>query len=151
VAGIQTLKRASTQNTKIEEPQKRRRKRKEKRNEKKNFLTEKSTTKRLEVVTEMTLFNTQIGNGEFRLQFETDDKNKFLYMQEKARRCVDNKIESDQPVHAHWVRMHVSEIEDAFVCSRCQRVTTFHKNAPFEIVLEECPYCHCGAKMDEEI
>ena len=36
-----------------------------------------------------TEFNTQIGNCEYRLQFETDDKQQFLYMQEIARRCVD--------------------------------------------------------------
>ena len=41
----------------------------------------------------MTLFNTQQGKGiGYRLQFETDDKEKFLYMQECARRCVDGKL-----------------------------------------------------------
>lgn len=99
----------------------------------------------------MTRFNTQTGNGEFRLQFETDDKDKFLYMQEKARRCVDNKMESDQTVHAHWIRMHVSVTNDIFACSRCERLTTFPRNAPLEIVLEECPYCHCGAQMGEDM
>lgn len=34
-------------------------------------------------------FNTQIGSGEYRLQFETDNKEYFLLMQETARRCVD--------------------------------------------------------------
>ena len=38
-----------------------------------------------------TEFNTQIGNGEYRLQFETDNKEQFLFMQEIARRCVDGK------------------------------------------------------------
>lgn len=36
-------------------------------------------------------FNTQVGNGEYRLQFETDNKEHYLLMQEAARRCVDGK------------------------------------------------------------
>lgn len=38
-----------------------------------------------------TSFNTQTGNGKFRLQFETDSKEYFLRMQEKARECIDGK------------------------------------------------------------
>ena len=34
-------------------------------------------------------FNTQVGNGEYRLQFETDNKEYYLLMQSTARRCVD--------------------------------------------------------------
>ena len=36
-------------------------------------------------------FNTQTGNGQYRLQFETDNKAHYLLMQETARRCVDGK------------------------------------------------------------
>ena len=36
-------------------------------------------------------FNTQAGNGEYRLQFETDNKEYYLLMQETARHCVDGK------------------------------------------------------------
>ena len=36
-------------------------------------------------------FNTQVGNGEYRLQFETDNEEHYLLMQETARRCVDGK------------------------------------------------------------
>ena len=36
-------------------------------------------------------FNTQVSNGEYRLQFETDNKENYLLMQETARRCVDGK------------------------------------------------------------
>lgn len=38
-----------------------------------------------------TEFNTQIGSGEYRLQFETDNKEHYLLLQEMARRCVDGK------------------------------------------------------------
>ena len=36
-------------------------------------------------------FNTQASNGEYRLQFETDNREYYLLMQETARRCVDGK------------------------------------------------------------
>ena len=36
-----------------------------------------------------TEFNAQVGNGEYRLQFETDNKAHYLIMQSSARRCVD--------------------------------------------------------------
>ena len=36
-------------------------------------------------------FNTQVGNGEYRLRFETDNREYYLLMQETARRCVDGK------------------------------------------------------------
>lgn len=35
-------------------------------------------------------FNTQTGGGQYRLQFETDNEEYFLLMQELARCCVDH-------------------------------------------------------------
>lgn len=34
-------------------------------------------------------FNTQVSNGEYRLQFETNNEAHYLLMQSAARRCVD--------------------------------------------------------------
>ena len=36
-----------------------------------------------------TEFNTQVGNGEYRLQFETNNEAHYLLMQSAARRCID--------------------------------------------------------------
>ena len=36
-------------------------------------------------------FNTQVSNGEYRLQFETDNREYYMLMQETARRRVDGK------------------------------------------------------------
>ena len=36
-----------------------------------------------------TEFNTQVSNGEYRLQFETNNEAHYLLMQSSARRCVD--------------------------------------------------------------
>ena len=38
-----------------------------------------------------TEFNTQVGNGKYCLQFETDNREYYLLMQETARRSVDGK------------------------------------------------------------
>lgn len=52
----------------------------------------------------MTEFFTQVGeNIGYRLVFRTDDKDKFLYMQEQARKCVDNKHKEENVLHGHWV------------------------------------------------
>lgn len=37
-----------------------------------------------------TEFNTQVGNGEYRLQFETNNEAHYLFMQSAARRCIDH-------------------------------------------------------------
>lgn len=39
-------------------------------------------------------FNTQVGNGEYRLQFETDSKEHYQFMQKAARMCIDDKLPS---------------------------------------------------------
>lgn len=36
-----------------------------------------------------TEFNTQVDNGKYCLQFETDNKEHYLLMQSAARRCID--------------------------------------------------------------
>ena len=36
-----------------------------------------------------TAFNTQVGNGKYCLQFETDNKEHYLLMQSAARRCIN--------------------------------------------------------------
>ena len=37
-----------------------------------------------------TEFNTQVSNGEYRLQFETGNEAHYLLMQSAARRCIDH-------------------------------------------------------------
>ena len=47
----------------------------------------------------VTGFNTQQGQGNYYLQFETGNKEYFLFMQEMARRCVDGKIPTKELKH----------------------------------------------------
>ena len=86
----------------------------------------------------MTGYNSQTAKGDYRLQFETDDYDKFRYVEEAARRCIDNKhIEVAPVVHAFWVRStYIPSGTRAYICSRCGR------DEP-----NEEPYCNCGAKM----
>ena len=47
----------------------------------------------------VTGFNTQQGQGNYYLQFETGNREYFLFMQEMARRCVDGKIPMKELKH----------------------------------------------------
>ena len=58
-------------------------------------------------------FNTQVSNGKYCLQFETDNREYYLLMQETARRCVDGK-----PVtNADRIRNMNDEELKKFICS----------------------------------
>ncbi len=60
-----------------------------------------------------TEFNTQVSNGKYRLQFETDNREYYLLMQETARRRVDGK-----PVtNADRIRNMTDEELKKFICS----------------------------------
>ena len=60
-----------------------------------------------------TEFNTQVGNGEYRLQFETDNKAHYLIMQSSARRCVD----CEHMTNADRIRNMNDEELKKFICS----------------------------------
>jgi hypothetical protein len=97
----------------------------------------------------MTFFNTGAGKDGYFLHFETDDKEKYLYMQEQARKCIDNVHTTDfaPVVHAHWIPQHQTALGlYPFECSRCGRWETVE----FINDINNMPYCHCGAKMDEK-
>lgn len=60
-----------------------------------------------------TEFNTQVGNGEYRLQFETDNKAHYLIMQSSVRRCVD----CEHMTNADRIRNMNDEELKKFICS----------------------------------
>lgn len=104
----------------------------------------------------MTGFTTQTGNGEYRLQFETDNRELFQLMQETARRCVDGKAiltwNAAQVVHGRWIVL--AEFLDRTICTQCsvcgEEYT--YKHGKLDFINAEyarynfCP--NCGAKMD---
>ena len=60
-----------------------------------------------------TEFNTQVGNGEYRLQFETDNEEQYLLMQSVARRCIDHA----HMTNADRIRAMGDEELKKFICS----------------------------------
>ena len=84
-------------------------------------------------------FNTQVGNGEYRLQFETDNKEYYLLMQETARRCVDGK-----PVtNANRIRSMDDEELAKFMrsmmdCVSCEKTFSFKCNGNYHHCLSVC-------------
>ena len=60
-----------------------------------------------------TVFNTQVGNGKYCLQFETDNKAHYLIMQSSARRCVD----CEHMTNADRIRNMNDEELKKFICS----------------------------------
>ena len=104
-----------------------------------------------------TYFNTQTGKEiGYNLQFHTEDREKYEFMQEAARRCIDNEIVSTADVapviHAHFVPTEYdgyadgNPVWDTWECSACHEEFYNEGDEP-----DFC-YCpHCGAKMDEEV
>ena len=79
-------------------------------------------------------FNTQVGNGEYRLQFETDNKEYYLLMQETARRCVDGK-----PVtNADCIRSMSDEELASFIDSE---TTNCAPHGDCKKVCDDCKAC----------
>ena len=83
-----------------------------------------------------TEFNTQVSNGKYCLQFETDNKEHYLLMQAAARRCIDR---------AHMTNAdHIRSISDKelamFLCD-------FRSCDADEYICEGCKatkYCRAG-------
>lgn len=117
-------------------------------------------------------FNTQVGNGEYRLQFETDNKEYYLLMQETARRCVDGEHIPAADVapmrHGRWIlEAHDERVNYRWnvtaECSECcdeqkEIWAGFFPNVPPSIARDAAlvsaesvklsNYCpNCGAKM----
>ena len=79
-----------------------------------------------------TEFNTQVGNGEYRLQFETDNEAHYLLMQSAARRCID----CARMTNADRIRSMSDEELDCFL----HKVT---------YGMDECPYEYGSEKALE--
>lgn len=70
-------------------------------------------------------------------------------------RIVDTESKADvEPVrHGHWIFEGCSVEnykEQIYKCSVCDRWVSILESFEYELCAEY-PYCHCGAKMDEEI
>ena len=106
-----------------------------------------------------TRFNTQVGNGEYRLQFETDNREYYLLMQETARRCVDGKpMTNAQKIRAmsdEELAEFIRSIVDGsynydFACYKYTNYETHHSDpANKGIYLYKCDDCESeGFRLD---
>lgn len=98
----------------------------------------------------MTFFNTGAGKDGYFLHFETDDKEKYLYMQKQARKCIDNAYTTDvvPVVHAHWETVRTRKKR----CSNCHAPKPYRKDKRGYCLVWDSKRCpNCGAKMDEEV
>lgn len=60
--------------------------------------------------------------------------------------CDQPTVDVEEVEHVKWIyKGHYEMMGHAFQCSACERwmFTDFPKH-----VIEEYPYCHCGAKME---
>lgn len=80
-----------------------------------------------------TAVNTQTGNGEYRLQFETDNMDHFLLMQATARQCIDGKPQT----HADQIRAMSDEELVEFIN---------HFNICDHRTNEECKMSYCACR-----
>ena len=73
-----------------------------------------------------TEFNTQVGNGKYCLQFETDNKEHYLLMQSTARRCVDcvqmTNADSIRSMSAMELAIHLNIGWDCHLCAEHGRL-----------------------------
>ena len=96
-----------------------------------------------------TEFNTQIGNGEYRLQFETDNKQHYLLLQEMARRCVDGKpiaMDLRDTVDA----MCSEDYKVRFMAEYYQTKIRYEKLKKFNTKIEAAESMHYSTKVVEE-
>lgn len=83
-----------------------------------------------------TEFNTQVSNGEYRLQFETNNKAHYLLMQSTARQCVNGM----HMTNANKIRSMTNKELAMFLCD-------FRSCDADEYTCEGCKatkYCRAG-------
>lgn len=90
-----------------------------------------------------TCFNTQVAEGQYRLQFTTDNKKHYQFIQSVARKCVDGTIADKIDVVGvgQWTAVRCEDwrygVWSEHICSCCKSQ-----------VMDATPHCPmCGAKM----
>ena len=88
-----------------------------------------------------TWWNSQQGEGQFSLQFETDDKEKYKLVEKAAQMAVDGKTVADfaEVKHGEWA-LKYRGVGHYWECSECKYANCVLPPTNF------CP--NCGAKME---
>ena len=85
-----------------------------------------------------TEFNTQVGNGEYRLQFETNNEAHYLLMQSAARRLIDHakpmrnadkiRAMSDEEITEFVCGNGINTLCDIICGGECNAIASFKKS-----------------------
>ena len=89
-----------------------------------------------------TEWKSQQGKGEFALQFETDDIQKYKLVEKAAQMAMDGNTEADVKVvkHGEWI-LHPDGSGTCNLCGKTQKAVWDFDNMQ--------SYCgHCGAEMN---
>lgn len=95
-----------------------------------------------------TWWNSQQGEGEYTLQFGTDNRAKYRLVEKAAQMAIDGKTVDDvvEVKHGEWLKLDGEWREHGtnrqLIIHQCSCCGMYFQNAPYQY----CP--HCGAKMD---
>ena len=97
-----------------------------------------------------TSWKSQMGDGNYALQFETDDVEKYKLVEKSAQMAVDGKTTADivEVKHGKWIEKEEIYGDVYYTCSNCNNDWTTIDGTPQENFMAYCP--NCGAKMDGE-
>lgn len=96
-----------------------------------------------------TSWKSQQGNGEYSLQFETDNKEKYKLVEKAAQMAMDGKTIADvsEVKHGEWARIANFGGGNCFCyCSVCGIMQKAENATELKAYKRYCSYC--GAKMD---
>ena len=96
-----------------------------------------------------TWWNSQQGEGEYSLQFGTDDKEKYKLVEKAAQMAIDGKTVDDfvKVKHAEWKWGEGLGGQYGIWCTNCGAGWVDSENA--EWIAREHDYCpKCGARME---
>lgn len=90
-----------------------------------------------------TEWKSQQGDGKYALQFETDDREKYMLVENAAHMAV--LAVNKYTIHGRWIYERTYREADECHCSLCGQLMTTQKGKR----MNYCP--NCGAKMDAEL
>jgi hypothetical protein len=99
-----------------------------------------------------TEWKSQQADGMFYLQFETDNKGKYMLVEKAAQMAIDGKTTADyaEVKHGEWVEIAENSTGKLIYCTNCNEpINPNKKDVELHRTKEKPDYCpNCGAKMD---
>lgn len=93
-----------------------------------------------------TEWKSQQADGMFYLQFETDNKEKYMLVEKAAQMAIDGKTTADYAEVKHGVWVQDKHWQYDYKCSICGEYACEGNYGNNDNLTDYCP--NCGAKMD---